>query len=302
MEHENMRFSSPSWVYKIHIRLTVCRECGLKVCECGPFIPKTQDWLHNWKDPAQKMWAPCQIWSVSRWWQESIKQVQGPSEHRGLWDWLGSMPMKLTLPQSEGHTYQCTSPFNNSWDHVCAKEKNSFLSWLKRSLRKIMNYRGLEFFLKSFPSWKQWCFDPWEPILARQKSKFFVKLIASYTAAAAAKSLQSCPTLCNPIDQSPPGSAMSGILQARTREWVAISFSNAWKWKVEVNLLSRVRLFATPWTAAYQLLHPWNFPGKSTGVGCHCILWASYTNEVQIRSVFEACVNGVIPKSVFWFW
>ena len=73
-------------------------------------------------------------------------------------------------------------------------------------------------------------------------------------AAAAAKSLQSCPTLCDSIDSSPPGSPVPGILQARTPEWVAISFSNAWKWKVKVKLLSRVWLFETPWTAAYQAL------------------------------------------------
>ena len=71
-------------------------------------------------------------------------------------------------------------------------------------------------------------------------------------AAAAAKSLQSCPTLCDPIDGSPPGFPVPGILQARTLEWVVISLSNAWKWKVKVKLLSRVQLFATPWTAAYQ--------------------------------------------------
>ena len=67
-----------------------------------------------------------------------------------------------------------------------------------------------------------------------------------------AKSLQSCLTLCNPRDGSPPGSPGLGILQARTLEWVAISFSNAWKWKVKVKSLSRVRLLATPWTAAHQ--------------------------------------------------
>ena len=71
-------------------------------------------------------------------------------------------------------------------------------------------------------------------------------------AAAAAKSLQLCPTLCDPIDSSPPGSPVPGILQARTLEWVAISFSNAWKWSVKVKLLSRGQLLATPWTAAYQ--------------------------------------------------
>ena len=70
-------------------------------------------------------------------------------------------------------------------------------------------------------------------------------------AATAAKSLQSCPTLCDPIDGSPPGPTVPGILQARTLEWVAISSSNAWKWKVKVKSLSRVRLLVTPWTAAY---------------------------------------------------
>ena len=74
----------------------------------------------------------------------------------------------------------------------------------------------------------------------------------SGAAAAAAKSLQPCATLCNPIDGSPPGSPLPGILQARTLEWVAISFSNAGKWKVKVKSLSRVRLLATPWTTAYQ--------------------------------------------------
>ena len=68
----------------------------------------------------------------------------------------------------------------------------------------------------------------------------------------AAKSLQSCLTLCNPIDCSPPDSPVPGILQARTMQWVVISFFNAWKWKVKEKLLSRVRLLATPWTVAHQ--------------------------------------------------
>ena len=72
------------------------------------------------------------------------------------------------------------------------------------------------------------------------------------TAAAAAKLLQSCPTLCDPIDGSPPGSTIPGILQARTLEWVAISFSNAGKWKGKVKSLRHVRLLATPWIVAYQ--------------------------------------------------
>ena len=78
----------------------------------------------------------------------------------------------------------------------------------------------------------------------------YLNLLKTSVAAAAAKSLQSCPTLCHPIDGSPPGSPIPGILQARTLEWVAISFSNAWKWKGKS--LSRVRLLATPWTAAHQ--------------------------------------------------
>jgi len=81
---------------------------------------------------------------------------------------------------------------------------------------------------------------------------FWNVLVVIMAAAAAAKSLQSCPTLCDPIDGSPPGSPVPGILQTRTLEWVAISFSNAWKWKVKVKSLSRVLLLATPWTAAYQ--------------------------------------------------
>ena len=79
---------------------------------------------------------------------------------------------------------------------------------------------------------------------------FFFDLWSSH--AAAAKSLQSCPTLWDPIDGSPPGSPVPGILQARTLEWVAIPFSNAWQWKVKVKSLSRVRFSATPWTTAYQ--------------------------------------------------
>ena len=80
----------------------------------------------------------------------------------------------------------------------------------------------------------------------------FSILLTTAAAAAAAKSLQLCPTLCDPRDRSPPGSPVPGILEARTLEWVAISFSSAWKWKVKVKSLSRVQLLATPWTAAYQ--------------------------------------------------
>ena len=88
--------------------------------------------------------------------------------------------------------------------------------------------------------------------LLNSNSKSWELLLVPGTAAAAAKSLQSCPTLCNPIDGSLPGSPIPGILQARTLEWVAISFSNAWKWKVKEKSLSRVWLLGTPRTAAHQ--------------------------------------------------
>ena len=89
----------------------------------------------------------------------------------------------------------------------------------------------------------------------KKKSRYsfwFTPAAAAAAAAAAAKLLQSCPTLFDPKDGSPPGSPVPGILQARTLEWVAISFSKAWKWKEKVKSLSRVQLLATPWTAAYQ--------------------------------------------------
>ena len=86
-------------------------------------------------------------------------------------------------------------------------------------------------------------------VLIRSVGNLFWAVVHS---TATTKSLQSCPTLCDPIDGSPPGSPVPGILQARTLEWVAISFSNAWKWKVKVMSLSRVRLLATPWTTAHQ--------------------------------------------------
>ena len=75
-----------------------------------------------------------------------------------------------------------------------------------------------------------------------------------------------------PHRRQPTRTPGPGILQARSLEWVAISFSNAWKWKVKVKSLSRVRLLATPWLQPTRLLRPWDFLGKSTGVGCHCLL------------------------------
>ena len=98
-----------------------------------------------------------------------------------------------------------------------------------------------------------------------------MRLILLQLHAAAAKSLQLCPTLYDPIDGSRLGFSVPGILQARILEWVAISFSNAWKWKVKVKSLRRSRLLVTLLQPT-RLLGPWDFPGKSPGVGCHCLL------------------------------
>ena len=118
---------------------------------------------------------------------------------------------------------------------------------------------------------------------------------------AAAKSLPLCPTLCDPIDGSPPGSPVPGILQARTLEWIAISFSNAWKWKVKVKTLSCIRLLATHGLQPTRLLRPWDFPGRSTGVGCHRLLHCYRTLECKSRKSRHTWSNRQIwPWSTQW--
>ena len=134
----------------------------------------------------------------------------------------------------------------------------------------LLNSRTMILVTQWTPSpWQGWLesIRPWRFAMWTQKKEWLSLLfgtspqsslplcrlnLPAAAAAAAAKSLQSCPTLCDPIGGSPPGSPIPGILQARTLEWVAISFPNAWKWKVKVKSLSRVQLLATPWTAAYQ--------------------------------------------------
>ena len=125
-------------------------------------------------------------------------------------------------------------------------------------------------------------------------------LLYSTAAAAAAKSLQLCPTLCDPIDGSSPGSPVPGILQARTLEWVAISFSNAWKWKVKVKSLSCVQLLATPWTAAHQAPPSMGFSRKSTGVGCHCLL-RLYSTGNYIRYLMTNHEEKEYEKKIYMY-
>ena len=150
-------------------------------------------------------------------------------------------------------------------------------------------------------------------IVARIKweNKYDVRVLANiiYTYAAAAKSLQSCPSLCVPRDGSPPGSPIPGILQARTLEWVAISFSNAWKWKVKEKSLSRVQLLETPWTAAYQGPPSMGFsrqeywsgvplPSPNIYLYFSIIKWTSHDNLSGWEAVFKwlkiniECLNG----------
>ena len=114
----------------------------------------------------------------------------------------------------------------------------------------------------------------------------------------AAKSLQSCLTLCDPIDGSPPGSAVPGIVQARTLEWVAISFSNARKWKMKVKSFSRVRLFMTPWTAAYQAPPPMGFSKQEYWSG----LPYMYIRGWEINLIKTQGLSTLVkPLGVWWY-
>ena len=125
------------------------------------------------------------------------------------------------------------------------------------SIHEIFQARILEWVAMPSSRWSSWPRDPMSVCYGSFiAGGFFItelpgKLLCWYVFFLS-KSLQSCPTLCDPIDGSPPASPVPGILQARTLEWVAVSFSSAWKWKVKVKSLSRVWLFETPWTAAYQ--------------------------------------------------
>ena len=121
------------------------------------------------------------------------------------------------------------------------------------------------------------------------------------SAAATAKLLQLCPTPCDPIDGSPPGSPVPGILQARILEWVAISSSNAWKWKVKVKSPSRVRLLETPWTAAYQAPPSMGFfqaRVHNHSSTCFCVNISLHLSEINAKSItagsYSSCTFSFI--------
>ena len=153
----------------------------------------------------------------------SGEQLRDPAVHIHVSILPQTMPPPA--PHSGGHITLITTSSQTIWTF------NNWLLWARvgqlQHMGKETNFEGLLYGLDT-------------------------ACITSFNnAAAAAKSLQSCPTLCDPVDGSPPGSPVPGILQARTLEWVAISFSSAWTWKVKVKSLSRVWLLATPWTAVY---------------------------------------------------
>ena len=116
------------------------------------------------------------------------------------------------------------------------------------------------------------------------------------TSTAAAKSLQSCLTLCDPIDGSQPGSTIPGILQARTLELVAISFSDAWKWSCSVVSDPQRPRGLQP----SRLFCPWDFPGKSTGVGCHCLLRITSTHTFKCLPRAWHCAGPSLSDQSRW--
>ena len=118
-------------------------------------------------------------------------------------------------------------------------------------------------------------------------------------AAAAAKSLQSCPTLCDPIDGSPPGSPVPGILQARTLEWIAISFSNAWKWKVKVKSFSHVRPSATPWTAAFQAPPSMGFSKQEYWSGVSLYLLVKKKKNKKLKGLYTWVPRNLSLKGIW---
>ena len=134
-------------------------------------------------------------------------------------------------------------------------------------------------------------------IMAFKKSRLWCSIRA---AAAAAKSLQSCPTLCNPTDGSSTGSSVPGILQARILEWVSISFSSAWKWKVKVKLLNRVRLLATPWTIAYQAPPSMGFSGQEYWSGVPLSSLLQQSGLTKIDNLLKATSSPPMCLSMYY--
>ena len=168
------------------------------------------------------------------------------------------------------------------------------------SVQEISQASILEWVAISFSRGSSWPRDWIQISMARRF--FTAELPVPDAAAAVAKSLQSCPTLCDPIDGSPPGSPVPGILQARTLEWVAICFSDAWKGKVKVKSLSRVRLLATPWTAAHQAPPSMGFSRQEywSGVPLPCPDTCYYVLNKQTTKIFFNNLQWKIIWEIFF--
>ena len=154
------------------------------------------------------------------------------------------------LRRSAFFTVQLSHPYMTT-GKTTALTRQTFVGKVMFLLLNMLSRLDITFLPRSQRLLISWLQSPSAVLLEPKKIKS-EQLLIFIAAATADKSLQSCPTLCDPTDSSPPGFPVPGILQVRTLEWVAISFSNAWKWKVKVKSLGHVWLFATPWTAAYQ--------------------------------------------------
>ena len=148
----------------------------------------------------------------------------------------------------------------------------------------------MNLFLRGLQNHCRWWLQPWNLKVAPWMKSY------DQPAAAAAKLLQSCLTLCDPIDGSPLCSSVPGILQARTLEWVAISFSNAWKWKVKVKSLSCAQLLATPWTAAYRAPPSMEFSRQESW---SCLLHDNLDSTFKSRDITLPTKVPLVKAMVF---
>ena len=168
---------------------------------------------------------------------------------------------------------------------------------IKRSIMKHLEFFDLKIFsgLWNGPDSINFFFLLLWVLIFSPRNWFYLMYPSNKTAAAAAaKSLQSCLTLCDPTDGSPPGSSVPGILQARILEWAAISFSNAWKWKVKVKSLSHARLLVTPWTTAYQAPPSMQFSRQEYWSGM------SLPSPTQVLSFSVKKKISIKKKEIIW--
>ena len=210
-----------------------------------PAIRETQVWSLGQEDPLEKemaMLSSILAWGIP-WTKESGRLQSMRSQGVGQ-DWATNT---LTLLSRAEWASKCHS----IKESTCQWGKLGFDPWFwKVSCRRKWQPTPVFLPRKSHEQRSLAGYSPWGCKELDMTEHIHTQELTA--AAAAAKLLQSCPTLCNSIDGSPTGSPVPGILQARTLEWAAISFSNAWKWEVKVKLLSRVQLFEIPRTAAYQ--------------------------------------------------